>query len=50
MLWDPTFMSWQQLGVTGQPAAILFDRDGRPLKRWVGPFDGDEVVGLARRA
>jgi peroxiredoxin len=50
MLWDPTFTSWRQLGVTGQPAAILFDRQGQALKRWVGPFDEGEVIELARKA
>jgi hypothetical protein len=50
MLWDPTFASWRQLRVTGQPAAILFDRHGRPLDRWVGPFDENEVLDLAAKA
>jgi peroxiredoxin len=50
MLWDPSFASWRQLGITGQPAAILFDREGRPLERWVGPFDEGEVLDLARKA
>jgi hypothetical protein len=50
MLWDPTFASWRQLGVTGQPAAILFDRHGRPLDRWVGPFDENEVLDLVAKA
>ena len=50
MLWDPTFASWRRLGITGQPAAILFDREGRPLERWVGPFDEAEVLDLAGKA
>lgn len=50
MLWDPGFESWRQLGVTSQPAAILFDRAGRPLDRWLGPFDEGEVLDLAERA
>lgn len=50
MLWDPSFATWGELGVTGQPAAMLFDRQGRPLQRWVGPFDEDEVLDLARGA
>lgn len=50
MLWDPGFESWQRLGITAQPAAILFDRNGRPIERWLGPFDEAEVLDLARKA
>jgi hypothetical protein len=49
MLWDGSLKSWLELGVTAQPAAILFDRQGRPQERWQGPFDEDEVLALARR-
>ena len=50
MLWDPTFESWRQLGITAQPAAILFDREGRPLDQWAGSFDEAEVLERAGKA
>ena len=46
MLWDESFESWIELGVRGQPAAILYAADGTMLERWVGPFDESEVLGL----
>lgn len=50
MLWDRGHDSWRRLGITGQPAAILFDRQGRPIDRWFGRFDEGEVLDLAREA
>ena len=50
MLWDPTFQTWQTLGVPGQPAALLVAADGTPIQSWLGPFDQREVLDLARRA
>ena len=50
MLWDPTFESWLQLGITAQPAAILFDREGRPVDQWAGNFNEAEVLALAEKA
>lgn len=49
MLWDGSGDSWRELGVRGQPAAVLLAPDGRELARWFGPFDEDEVLELARR-
>ena len=46
MLWDESSRSWVELGIRGQPAAILFAADGAPLQRWVGPFDEREVLRL----
>ncbi len=46
MLWDPTLESWQQLGITGQPAAALFGADGSVLGAWSGPIPEDDVVDL----
>ena len=37
MLWDSSFQSWVELGIHGQPAAILFTADGTKLRQWVGP-------------
>ena len=31
MLWDPTFESWSQLGISGQPAGMLLDANGTIL-------------------
>lgn len=50
MLWDPSFRSWRELGVAGQPAAILVNRSGEEVARWLGPFDESRVLELARRA
>ena len=50
MLWDESFESWIELGIRGQPAAILFAADGARLGAWVGawvgPFDENEVLQL----
>lgn len=47
MLYDPSFESWSQLGVRGQPIAILFDSQGRGNTIWYGPFNESEVLQLA---
>lgn len=46
MLWDETFESWAQLGVTSQPTAALFAADGEQLGAWVGEIPEDEVLRL----
>jgi hypothetical protein len=47
MLWEDGSQSWRRLRISGQPAAILVDRDGKELKRWFGEFDEAEVLRLA---
>lgn len=47
MLYDGSSESWSQLGVRGQPIAILFDTEGRGQNIWYGPFNEDEVLELA---
>ena len=47
MLWDGSFQSWQALGVTSQPAAILFAADGTQVANWLGAFPQDDVLELA---
>ncbi len=47
MLYDESFESWAQLGIRGQPIAILFDTQGRGNTIWYGPFDEAEVLELA---
>ena len=46
MLWDESFESWIQLGVRGQPMAILFDADGTPLGTWSGFLDEGQILDL----
>ncbi len=47
MLWDETFETWVAIGVSSQPAAVLFAADGTPLGGWSGPFPEGEVIDLA---
>lgn len=47
MLWDGSSRSWRELGISGQPAAILLAPDGSEVERWLGPFPEDEVLRLA---
>ncbi len=44
MLWDPTFQSWGQLGITGQPAGMLLNRYGQILDQWRGDIPHDRVL------
>jgi hypothetical protein len=37
MLWDESFRSWIELGVSAQPTAILLALDGTIITRWTGP-------------
>lgn len=46
MLWDESFESWIQLGVRGQPTAILFGADGAQLGVWNGFLDERQVLDL----
>lgn len=48
MLYDASSKSWQRLGINGQPAAILFDREGIAQAGWFGPFPEDEVMERVR--
>ena len=47
MLWDESFETWQAIGITSQPSAVLLAPDGSPITGWVGPFPEDEVLSLA---
>jgi hypothetical protein len=47
MLYDDSGESWSQLGIRGQPIAVLFDTEGRGQNIWYGPFDESEVLELA---
>jgi hypothetical protein len=46
LLWDESFQSWAELGVSLQPSAKLYAADGELLGEWLGLFDHDEVLGL----
>ncbi len=47
MLWDSTYVTWNSMGVTSSPTAILFDSTGGLLGGWVGSFPEDDVIRLA---
>ncbi len=47
MLWDESFQSWIELGITGQPAAVFVSPDGELITGWFGAFPEDEVLDLA---
>lgn len=47
MLWDSTFISWQTIGVTSQPTAVMLQPDGTPIQGWIGAFPEAEVLRLA---
>lgn len=46
MLWDSSFESWQQLGITVQPTWILVRGDGTFLGGWVGGLPEQEILDL----
>ncbi len=47
MLWDESFISWQTIGVSSQPTAVMLAPDGTPITGWIGAFPEDEVLQLA---
>lgn len=47
MLWDPTFQSWAELGINGQPAGMLVSPDGTLVAQWRGGIPEDEVLEAA---
>lgn len=48
MLWDESFDSWIELGVSGQPAGMLFTADGTAVARWSGGIpEGDVLERIA---
>jgi hypothetical protein len=44
MLWDPSAATWRHFGVTRQPAMVLTDPAGNPLRTWPGAFDEAAVL------
>ena len=47
VLWDESFYSWQVIGISSQPSAVLLAADGTPLGGWVGGIPEDEVLRLS---
>lgn len=50
LLWDEGSTTWKAFDIVNQPAAVLINRNGEPIKKWFGMFDGDEVLRLTRAA
>ena len=50
MLWDESFITWTELGITSQPSAILLAADGTPITGWIGAFPEEETLRLARES
>ena len=46
MLWDESFQSWMEIGVSSQPSALLLAPNGEALAGWVGAYPEDEVLEL----
>ncbi len=44
MLWDESFISWEAIGVTSQPTAVMLQADGTPITGWIAAFPEDEVL------
>ena len=47
MLWDESFETWLEIGITSQPSAVLLAADGTPITGWIGPYPEEEVLRLA---
>lgn len=46
MLWDESFESWAELGVSSQPGGALFSADGEVLTAWRGTVPEADVLAL----
>jgi len=46
MVWDETFQTWAELGVSLQPSAMLFTPDGQLIKKWLGAIPESEVLSI----
>lgn len=47
MVWDASFQTWAELGVSLQPSAMLFTADGQFIERWLGAIPESEVLAVA---
>lgn len=44
MLWDPSFGSWFEIGISVQPTWILVDGSGDFVQGWIGALPESEVL------
>jgi len=44
MLWDPSFESWIELGINGQPAGMLVSSGGELIGQWRGGIPEEAVL------
>lgn len=44
MVWDESFTSWTDMGITSMPTWILFGPDGKQLLRWAGQFPESDIT------
>jgi thioredoxin-like negative regulator of GroEL len=47
MLWDESFETWLEIGITSQPTVVLLEADGTPITGWIGGLPEDEILQLA---
>lgn len=50
MVWDETFQTWAELGVSLQPSSMLFTPEGQLVKKWLGSIPESEVLAIAAGA
>ena len=48
LLFDEPMAAWEAYRIPGQPVAVLLDRDGQEIRRWLGPFEPAEALTAAR--
>lgn len=48
MYWDKSYESWKQLGITGQPAGIVFDANGNARAKFNGAIKPEKVLEAIR--
>ena len=46
MIYDASFRSWRQFGVSSQPFWVLYDRDGNPVANRPGKVDFELVASV----
>jgi len=46
MLWDESFQSWREIGITAQPTWILVRGDGSFIQGWIGGLPEEQILEL----
>ncbi len=46
MLWDESFESWREIGITAQPTWILVRGDGSFIQGWIGGLPQEQILEL----